>query len=82
MLLPRLYADDTCLLVKKKGELQNSLYTELYKLSNWIILNQLTINPKKSTILVIQPTLRSTPVEFRLNIDEVSVKSSANEKYI
>ena len=46
---PRLYADDTCLLVegKNEGHLQNLLNTELYNLSNWIILNQLTINPKK-----------------------------------
>ena len=52
---PRLYADDTCLLVEGKNEehLQNLLNTELYNLSNWMILNQLTINPKKSTILVI-----------------------------
>ena len=27
-----------------------------------MILNQLTINPKKSTILVIQPTLRGIPI--------------------
>ena len=35
-----------------------------------MILNQLTNNPKKSTILVIQPTLRGIPIEFQLNIDE------------
>ena len=63
---PRLYADDTCLLVegKNEGELQNLLNTELYNLSNWMILNQLTINPKKPTIVVIQPTLRGIPIEF------------------
>ena len=57
--IPRLYADDTCLLVQEKteGKLQTTLNTDLYKLSNWMILNQLTINPKKSTILVIQTTI-------------------------
>ena len=52
----RLYAGGTCLLVegKTEGELQNFLNTELYMLSNWMILNQLTINPKKFTILVIR----------------------------
>ena len=81
---PRLYADDNCLLDEEKteGELQNLLNTELYNLSNWMILNQLTINPKKSTILVIQPTLRDIPTEFQLNIDEVCVKSSVNVKYL
>ena len=81
---PRLYADDTCLLVegKNEGHLQNLLNTELYNLSNWVILNQLTINPKKSTILVIQPTLRGIPIEFQLNIDDVCVKSSVNVKYL
>ena len=45
---PRLYADDTCLLVegKTEGKLHNLLNTELYKLSNWMIVNQLTVNPK------------------------------------
>ena len=63
---PRLYADDTCLLVEGKTErdLQNLLNTELYNLSNWMILNQLTINSKNSMILVIQPILRSIPIEF------------------
>ena len=34
--IPRLYADDTCLLVegKTEGELQNLLNTKLYNLSN------------------------------------------------
>ena len=47
-----------------------------------MILNQLTINSKKSTILVIQPTLRSISLEFQLNIDEVSVKSSVDVLYL
>ena len=81
---PRLYADDTCLLVegKNEGHLQNLLNTELYNLSNSMILNQLTINPKTSTILVIQPTLRGIPIEFQLNIDDVCVKSSVKVKYL
>ena len=70
---PRLYdADDTCLLVQgKTEEVQTLLNTNLYKVLNWTILNQSTINPKKSTILAIQPTLRGTPIEIQLNIDEV-----------
>ena len=67
---------------KTEEHLQNLLNTELYNLSNWMILNQLTINPKKSTILVIQPTLRGIPIEFQLNIDDVCVKSSVNVKYL
>ena len=47
-----------------------------------MILNQLTNNPKKSTILVIQPTLRGIPIEFQLNIDDVCVKSLVNVKYL
>ena len=80
---PRLYVNDTCLLLEEntERELQNLPNTELYNPSNWMILNQLTINPKKSTILVIQPTLRGAPIEFQLNIDKVCVKSSVNVKY-
>ena len=47
-----------------------------------MILNQLTIIPKKSTIFVIQPTLQSTLIQCQLNIDEVRVKILANEKYL
>ena len=47
-----------------------------------MILNQLTINLKKSTISVIYPTLRGIPIEFQLNIDDVCVKSLVNVKYL
>ena len=47
-----------------------------------MILNQSTINPKKSTILVIQPTLRGIPIKFQLNIDDVCGKSSVKAKYL
>ena len=82
--IPRLHADGTCLLVegKTEGKLQNLLNTELYMFSKWMILNRLTINPKKFTILVIQLTLRGIPIGFQLNINEVCVKSSANVKYL
>ena len=75
---------DTCLLVegRTEGKLQNLLNTELHKLSNWMILNQLTVNPKKLTKLVFQSTLLGIPIEFQLSIDEVCVKSSANLKYL
>ena len=47
-----------------------------------MILNQLTINPKKFTIFVIQPTLRGISIEFQLNIGDMCVKSSVDVKYL
>ena len=33
-------------------------------------------------IVIIQPTLGGTPIQFLLNIDEVYMKSSANVEYL
>ena len=67
---------------KTEGELQNLLSAELHKLSNWMILNQLTVNSKKCTIIVIEPTSLGIPKEFQLNLEEVCMKSTANVKYL
>ena len=50
---PRLYADDTCLLIQKSNldDLQTAVDAEMDKISNWMVVNKLTINPKKSSIL-------------------------------
>ena len=80
----KIIPDDTYLIVQEKtdGESQTLLNTELYTLSNWMILNQLTINPKKSTTIVIQSTLLSIPLKFQLSNNEACVKSSATVKYL
>ena len=47
---PRLYADDTCLLIQNSNldNLQNAVDAEMDKISNTMVVNKLTINPKKS----------------------------------
>ena len=81
---PRLYADDTCLLIEAKTvqELQNSVNNEMIKVTNWMISNQLTINPQKSSLLIIQPTLNDPPIKFQINIDGYYVNSQNSVKYL
>ena len=58
--LPRLFADDTCLIINHKNvaTLQDKMNMELKKLHNSNKLhnaNKLTTNPSKSTAILISP---------------------------
>ena len=46
-MIPRLFADDTCLIVKSLNSklLQNEMNTELEKLPLWCCANKLNTNP-------------------------------------
>ena len=65
---PRLYADDTCLLIQNSNldDLQNAVDAEMDKISKRMVVNQLTINPKNSSILTIQPSIKDTKTAIRL----------------
>ena len=51
-LLPRLFADDTCLNINADSlsNLELIINSELKKISEWVNANQLTINPTKSNV--------------------------------
>ena len=57
--VPRLFADDTCLLVNPSliDRLESKLTIELRNVNKWILANKLTLNAKKSNLLVINPKL-------------------------
>ena len=67
---PRLYADDTCLLIQNSNldNSQNTVEAEMNKISSWMVANKLTTNPKKSFILTIQPSIKGTLMHVRANI--------------
>ena len=54
---PRLFADDTCLIVKglNPEQLQIKIYSELQNLHQWCCVNKLSINPSKTNIITIPP---------------------------
>jgi len=67
------------ILLKK---LQYSLKTRIEKLSQWLIAKRLTINPQKSSILPICPTMQSTPLSLEININQHTLKSCDTLKYL
>jgi len=82
--IPKLYAADTCLVVHDNSseKLQYSLNTEIEKISQWMIKNRLTINPQKSSILPICPTIQSTSLSLEVNINQHTIKSCDTLKYL
>ena len=54
---PRLFADDTCLIVKglNPEQLQIKFNLELQNLYQWRCVNKLSINPSKTNIIIIPP---------------------------
>ena len=54
---PRLFADDTCLIVKDLNpeQLQIKINSELQNLHQWCCVNKLLFNPSKTNIIIIPP---------------------------
>jgi len=75
--IPRLYTDYTCLLVhgNSSEKLQYSLKTEIEKISQWMIVNCLTINPQKSSIgyflFTQQYVIQSISLSLEVNINHI-----------
>ena len=79
-----LFGSVTCKdnIVKTAQELKNSINNEIIKVKNWMISNQITINPQKSSLSIIQPTLNDPPIKFQINIDGYYLNSQNNVKYL
>ena len=72
---PRLYADDTCLLIFSPNieDLNAKSKTELHKCKNWMDLNKLSLNINKTYSLLVNPTVHhssSDTIAF-FKIDEI-----------
>ena len=55
--MPRLFADDTCLIIKEKhlNNLHEKMTGKISSLNKWMIANKLTLNSSKSNLILIQP---------------------------
>ena len=73
--VPRLFADDTCLLVYSSSidHLESKLTIELSNVNEWILANKLTLNAKKSNLLIINPKLNSLPVNINITCPAESI---------
>ena len=55
---PRLFADDTCLILQDKhlSALSTKINNELNAINKWIVANKLTLNLSKSNIIIVNST--------------------------
>ena len=62
--IPRLYADNTCFILIDHSlkRLEHSVNNELTKVCLWAKRNKLTLNPSKSQVLIISPTIKKAKI--------------------
>ena len=79
-----LYADDTCVLLsgKKYLKLVKLLNSELYKLSIWLIVNNLSLNVKKSYSMVFHRAKFKLDKHAVIKVNGVSLQSTNSFKYL
>ena len=83
--VPRLFADDTCLILKANNlhDLQIKMNLELNAVRNWVNANKLTINRSKSNYLIISPKCSSNQSnEVSLSYNNVAIKQFDSVKYL
>ena len=75
--MPRLFADDTALLIYESSfsKTKSSSGLELSNISKWMITNGLTLHPNETIALNISPFSRlANPLELTLTLDNVKIK--------
>lgn len=82
--LPRLFADDTCLVVpgNNTNHLELIMNRELENVYKWCNANKLSLNPKKSYYLIISPKLRSNSPQISLLLNSIPISYSESIKYL
>ena len=82
--IPRLFADDTCLLMGALSIniLENQLKDDLNNICNWISANNLTLNSKKLQILIIAPNLKFSNVVLNIQSVACEIKTVFKAKYL
>ena len=83
-MIPRLFADDTCIMLSDPSlpNLETKCNTELNQLKNWCNTNKLQINPKKSNVLLIPSKLNSPPLNLKIYYDNSSIACQESCKYL
>ena len=82
---PRLFADDTCLLLANSSKLSllSNMNSELTKLNLWCNNNYLTINPSKSSALIIPPKQENPcTVDPTLHLNNKPIAILNESKYL
>ena len=82
---PRLFAGDTCLLVKDSNseQLEINLNAELHHLHLWCSVNKLSVNPAKANIVIIPPKRIKAPIShLNLSSNGTPVNIVSSAKYL
>ena len=82
---PRLFADDTCFIVKglNPKQLQIKINSELQNLHQWCCVNKLSINPSKTNIIIIPPKQTNTTIpHFHLTSNGSAINIVDRAKYL
>ena len=81
---PRLFADDTCLVIHAANPrtLQEKINIKLLNVHKWTKANKITLNPKKSSALIIPPktTLPVPAIDLIFDNNVITISDSA--KYL
>ena len=82
--IPRLFADDTCLvfLAPTPTQLSAIINKDLDNIAKWLYSHKLTVNPSKSNALIIPPKLNKPPPTIDLSLNNSSVLISNSAKYL
>ena len=82
--VPRLFADDTCLLLHHPDLtiLHDNLNREISLLHEWCNSNKLTINPLKSHLLLIPPKLNKNNLNFSIMLNNTNISTESNVNYL
>ena len=81
---PRLFADDTCLILRNSSlsDLELNCNTELQNLNKWCIANKLQINPQKSDAIIIPPKFNTPIPLITLSYDNSLISCYNSHKYL
>ena len=81
---PRLFADDTCLILRQLSllSLEKACLDELIQLKDWCDANKIQINLNKSCILHLPPKQNTPPLTFQIPYDNSFIVNSICCKYL
>ena len=79
-----LFADDTAIFLSDNDskKLENTLNTELKKVSDWLVANKLTLNVKKSNVLLFRQGNKQPPPPINIIINGLAVDEKESAKYL
>ena len=80
----RLFADDTCLLIKNKSlkQMQKQLNLDLRNLCNWLKANKISLNASKTEMILFRHPNKEVNYNLKIKIDGKKLLPSDYVKYL